>query len=145
MSASEADQTLYDAVGGMAFFEALVDRFYDGVAVDPPLRRLYPEPDDAIREMYPRLSPQAAREAAGRLRPSTSPLDSYPLSAPPDVATALIYTTDDEFFPPEWERFVAREVLGVDPIELPGGHFPMLERPEELADLLDRLAPAERP
>ena len=25
MSASEAGQTLYDAVGGMAFFEALVD------------------------------------------------------------------------------------------------------------------------
>jgi len=46
MSASEAGQTLYDAVGGIAFFEALVDRFYDGVADDPPLRRLYPEPDD---------------------------------------------------------------------------------------------------
>ena len=29
MSASEAGQTLYDAVGGMAFFEALVGRFYD--------------------------------------------------------------------------------------------------------------------
>lgn len=38
--------TLYDAVGGMPFFEALVDRFYDGVASDPPLLRLYPEPDD---------------------------------------------------------------------------------------------------
>ena len=37
---------LYDAVGGMAFFEALVDRFYEGVATDPVLLRLYPEPDD---------------------------------------------------------------------------------------------------
>jgi hemoglobin len=46
MSASEAGQTLYDAVGGMAFFERLVDRFYDGVEGDPELRRLYPEPDD---------------------------------------------------------------------------------------------------
>jgi pimeloyl-ACP methyl ester carboxylesterase len=103
------------------------------------------EPDDAIREMYPRLSPAAAREAARRLHPSTSPLDAYPLPAPPDVPTVLIYTSDDEFFPPEWERFVAREVLHVDPIEMPGGHFPMIERPEELADLLDRLASAERP
>ena len=42
MSARESGQTLYDAVGGMAFFEALVGRFYDGVADDPPLRRLYP-------------------------------------------------------------------------------------------------------
>src|SRR5262245_960920 len=39
-------ETLYDAVGGMAFFERLVDRFYDGVEGDPELRRLYPEPDD---------------------------------------------------------------------------------------------------
>ena len=46
MSASESGQTLYDAVGGMAFFEVLVGRFYDAVADDPPLRRLYPEPDD---------------------------------------------------------------------------------------------------
>lgn len=30
----------------MAFFEALVDRFYDGVAADPVLLRVYPEPDD---------------------------------------------------------------------------------------------------
>jgi hemoglobin len=37
---------LYDAVGGMVFFEALVDRFYEGVATDPVLLRLYPEPDD---------------------------------------------------------------------------------------------------
>ena len=36
---------LYDAVGGMPFFEALVARFYGGVADDPVLRPLYPEPD----------------------------------------------------------------------------------------------------
>jgi hemoglobin len=30
----------------MAFFEALVDRFYEGVADDPVLLRLYPEPAD---------------------------------------------------------------------------------------------------
>lgn len=30
----------------MPFFEALVDRFYDGVRDDPVLLALYPEPDD---------------------------------------------------------------------------------------------------
>ena len=30
----------------MPFFESLVDRFYAGVASDPGLLRLYPEPDD---------------------------------------------------------------------------------------------------
>jgi len=38
--------SVYDAVGGMPFFEALVDRFYDGVRSDPVLLRLYPEPED---------------------------------------------------------------------------------------------------
>ncbi len=42
---TEETITLYDAAGGMAFFEALIGRFYDGVAADPVLRPLYPEPD----------------------------------------------------------------------------------------------------
>jgi hemoglobin len=43
---SEPAFNLYDAVGGMAFFEALVDRFYEGVQADPVLLALYPEPED---------------------------------------------------------------------------------------------------
>ena len=38
-------QNVYDRVGGHATFVALVDRFYAGVADDPPLRALYPEQD----------------------------------------------------------------------------------------------------
>jgi hemoglobin len=37
--------SLYERAGGMAFFEGLVGRFYEGVADDPVLRPLYPEPD----------------------------------------------------------------------------------------------------
>ena len=37
------DVNVYEAVGGEAFFVELVDRFYDGVAVDPLLRPLYPD------------------------------------------------------------------------------------------------------
>jgi hemoglobin len=37
------ENSLYDAVGGMPFFERLVARFYEGVASDPVLRPLYPE------------------------------------------------------------------------------------------------------
>ena len=40
-----ADASLYERVGGTAFFEALVDRFYDGVADDPVLRPMYREGD----------------------------------------------------------------------------------------------------
>ncbi len=37
--------TLYERAGGMPFFEALVGRFYEGVATDAILRPLYPEAD----------------------------------------------------------------------------------------------------
>ena len=37
---------LYDAVGGMPFFERLVDAFYTGVASDDVLLPLYPEAPD---------------------------------------------------------------------------------------------------
>lgn len=43
---SDQQDTLYEAVGGMTFFETLVDRFYEGVAADPELLSIYPEPDD---------------------------------------------------------------------------------------------------
>ena len=37
--------SFYEAVGGHPTFEALVDRFYEGVADDELLRPLYPEED----------------------------------------------------------------------------------------------------
>jgi hemoglobin len=37
--------TLYDRAGGTPFFEALVARFYAGVATDPVLRPVYPAAD----------------------------------------------------------------------------------------------------
>ena len=90
--------------------------------------------------MYPRLEPETARALAARLRPTAPPAGEFPLELPPDP-TALIYAADDEFFEPDYERFIARELLGIEPIEIPGGHFPMAEDPERLADVLDRLAP----
>ncbi len=38
--------TLYDQVGGMPFFERLVERFYQGVRTDPVLRPMYAEQED---------------------------------------------------------------------------------------------------
>ena len=94
----------------------------------------------ALDSIYARLPDATARELAERLRPMSPPPDEFPLDGHPDVPTALIYAADDEFFNPEWERVMAREVLHVEPIEISGGHFPMAEDPAGLADLLDSLA-----
>ena len=121
-----------------------------------PFREGFPFPGDrpdgtsawdaeaAISAMYPRLPPETARALAQHLQPMAMPAGEYPLPDHPDVPTALVYASDDEFFEPAWERFMARELLGIEPIEIPGGHFPMAEDPEALADLLDRLATRSR-
>jgi pimeloyl-ACP methyl ester carboxylesterase len=98
------------------------------------------DPEVAIEVMYSRLPPEPARELARHLRPMAMPSDPYPLQVHPDVPVALLYGAQDELFEPAFERFMARELLGVEPIELPGGHFPMAEDPDGLAVQLDRLA-----
>jgi pimeloyl-ACP methyl ester carboxylesterase len=98
--------------------------------------------DVAIEALYSRVPPPRASILAGRLRPMAMPQDAYPLRGHPDNPTVLIYAAEDELFEPGWERFMARELLGVEPIEVPGGHFPMAEDPEGLAELLVRLVPS---
>ncbi|MGO2536367.1 MAG: globin [Brachybacterium tyrofermentans] len=45
MTTPPAQISFYEAVGGHPTFEALIDRFYEGVAEDPLLRPMYPEED----------------------------------------------------------------------------------------------------
>jgi len=54
MSSSEPEPSFYDLVGGESTFRALVGRFYAGVADDPVLRPIYPEPDlhDAEERLF---------------------------------------------------------------------------------------------
>ncbi|HEX3562912.1 MAG TPA: alpha/beta fold hydrolase, partial [Solirubrobacterales bacterium] len=94
----------------------------------------------AIQALYGRVPSPRAGMLAGRLRPMAMPRDDYPLEAHPENRTMLIYAAHDELFEPEWERFMARELLGVEPIEIATGHFPMAEDPDALAKLLDGVA-----
>jgi hypothetical protein len=43
---------------------------------------------------------------------------------------------DDRMIRPQWSRQAASQRLGVAPIELPGGHSPMLADSRQLADTL---------
>ena len=46
MTVENDDPTVYDVVGGMEFFTALADRFYERVKTDAVLLPLYPDPSD---------------------------------------------------------------------------------------------------
>jgi pimeloyl-ACP methyl ester carboxylesterase len=116
-----------------------------------PLRKGFPWPparadgtcewdrDAAIDALYPRLAPEVASRLADHLRPMAPAADGRPPRR--RQPAAVIIAADDELFDPASERAAARERLGIEPIEIPGGHFPMAEDPAALAALLDRLAP----
>ena len=91
--------------------------------------------------------PQTARSSWGGRRPpqlrrqARSVQDEpCPLAVVPDVERASLVCREDVGVNPAWSRRVARERLGVEPVELDGGHSPFLARPAELADVLARLA-----
>ncbi len=77
-------------------------------------------------------------EAAGHLRRQSQagPDEPCPLPVLPATPTTYVLCRDDRSVTPAWSRRVARERLAVEPVEIDGGHSPMLGRPRELADVL---------
>lgn len=63
-----------------------------------------------------------------------------PISDWPEVECRSIVCRDDRTLNPVWVRSSARQRLGVEAIEIGGGHSPFLTRPAELARLLDAMA-----
>lgn len=63
----------------------------------------------------------------------------FPLEALPEVPSSYIVCSDDRTISPDWSRCTARERLGREAVELPGGHCPYLSRPLQLADVLIKM------
>jgi pimeloyl-ACP methyl ester carboxylesterase len=95
-------------------------------------------PEAAERWLYHDCEPAVAREAAAHMRPQgwKALADPSPLSAWPDVPSSYVLCTGDRVVQPEWSRRVAKRVMGVEALELPGSHSPMLSRPAALAELI---------
>jgi pimeloyl-ACP methyl ester carboxylesterase len=93
------------------------------------------------RVVYYHDLPDALVEEALRLESdqSSTPLDQpWPLERWPDVPTRVLSGRDDRMFPAVFQRRVARERLGLDSDEIPGGHMVALANPKGLAERLDR-------
>jgi pimeloyl-ACP methyl ester carboxylesterase len=96
----------------------------------------------AIEVFFHDCAPEIALAAAGRLTRQQWKItqELTPLRQWPAVRAAYILCTDDRMMSREYGLRAARLQLGIDPIELPGGHSPFLSRPRELAQTLVRAA-----
>ncbi|MBW0093908.1 alpha/beta hydrolase [Pseudonocardia sp. KRD-184] len=81
----------------------------------------------------------AAAVAAVRPQDWTVTKEVTPLTAWPAVPTVQVVCAGDRVVDPQWSRTGA-VVPGAEVVELAGGHFPMLTRPAELAELLAAVA-----
>ena len=101
------------------------------------------EPDAAAVVFYNDCPNHLARRAAELLRKQapTPSREPCPLQGLPTVETSYVLCREDRAIAPAWSRVAAPARLGVEAIELDGGHSPFLSRPAELADLLVSLAP----
>lgn len=94
-------------------------------------------PAAAVSTLYHDCPPAVAATATGWLRRQqwTVFTEPSPLTGPPTVPVSSIVATGDRLVDPGYQRAAAAR-LGVTPVEVAGGHFPMLSRPEQLARLL---------
>jgi pimeloyl-ACP methyl ester carboxylesterase len=101
----------------------------------------WPE-EGAIESFFHDCAPHVARDAAKRLRRQYWRVtqEVTPLRQWPPVPAAYILCADDRMISRDYGTTAARRQLGVDPIELPGGHSPFLSRPRVLAQALVRAA-----
>ena len=103
-----------------------------------------PTKDDtvAVQYLFHDCDPETAAWAlttrrlthARRALTETCPLRSWP-----DVPASYVLCREDRTLRPDFWRKQARKQLGIDPIELAGGHCPHVSRPGELADVLSTL------
>ena len=62
-----------------------------------------------------------------------------PMERWPAVPAGYIACAQDRTIAPSWQRRASRDLLGVEAIEIPGGHCPHVSRPEALADALETI------
>ena len=114
--------------------------FEGGRMIDGEGRSYWGDEDIAARVLYPDLTPQDARWAFERLRPQAQRSQSEPSPSPPQgLRVESIIGANDQAVNPAWSRRVARDRLGVEPVEIPTGHFPMISHPDLLAEALTKL------
>lgn len=113
-SDAKREQNVQDGRSADALFEPLVDFFHD-------------VPQSVTEEAWARGEPKQSDKVFA------SPCS---FEAWPAIPIHVLVASEDRFFPAAFQQRIARERLGVEAEQLPGGHLVALSRPDELASRL---------
>ena len=125
--------------------QSVAERGVEWQAIDPGQWQTYNDdgsfsisPDGFRKHVAPDAPAEVIEQTLPLLKPQflTPFLEPCPIDRMPDVRMHSIYCAEDRIVAPDYSRRAAREMLGVEPEELPGSHSPMASRPEELANAL---------
>jgi pimeloyl-ACP methyl ester carboxylesterase len=129
-----------------AIGKSLIDQVRsDPDMMNPDWRGKNPIEDDraAMEFLFHDCSPEVARWAMTTRRlmmARQAMLEVFPIDHWPAVPCCSIVCGGDRTIQPAWSRRMARERLGVQPIELEGGHCPHVSRPASLAEALHAIS-----
>jgi len=114
---------------------------FDPIVVHDDGSRSWPSLEAATSAFYADCSAEDAAWAYAQLRHQNGSSlwgRPYPLDSWPPGRRVAIIGADDRAVTPAYAYHVCRTRLGIEPIELAGGHSPFLARPAQLADTLTR-------
>jgi hypothetical protein len=112
---------------------------FAGIEERPDGSSVWVDLDNAIYSFYQDWDRAEAAANFRRLRPQNGSslwAGDYPLTEWPHCRMIAIYFTEDRAIGPDYSRYVARERLGVEPLEYVGDHSPFLSQPGEFAEFL---------
>lgn len=117
---------------GETFGEWWINTGHDQETIDedPEVSFFNGVPNDLAREARTRDRGQQGEWMSG----------AWPADRHPSVPTSAIVFRDDHFFPASFMRRQIRDRLGIEPVEIPGGHYAALSHPGAVAAALNNFA-----
>jgi pimeloyl-ACP methyl ester carboxylesterase len=116
----------WDATGAVAAREKAATRRGYATEFDAATYFLHDVPQDVLR-----AGPEQQREEADTVFGEPCRFEHWP-----DIPIHIVAGRDDRYFPIEFQRRVARERLGKEVEEIPGGHLVALSNPKGLTERL---------
>jgi class 3 adenylate cyclase len=128
--------------------DAYKSRFTEGWGTGEVLDLLFPSKagDERFRSWYAKVQRSISSPGAiQKYMEAESATDARDLLSAVKVPTLVIHRTDNEFYPPEWGRYLAAHIDGAVMVEHPGGDVaPYWDQPDLFLDTFEEFLTGTR-